>query len=350
MDAFVKDPSCRKNKNLIELYQGFIKPIQDKLNPLRLILIVGEISSQCTTPQESISFLQSIIDEQDPVCRKNLGEEAYLLGILKIAAWKMHDLVPELHDDVKDVLENQRDTVEGLVGAEPVVHACYYHIACGYYQKFGPAEVYYKHALMFLAYSPYELLSQDERVELATNISLAALTGAGVFNFGEVIATPILQALEGTSRSWLGELLHALNRGDIDTFNSIIGQNVRDFESQLALVRHREYMKEKVALLALMELIFHRPSHERKIAFGEIAQVTRLPLDQVEWLVMRGMSLKLIEGSIDQVKGNVSITYVQPRVLDEGQMSNLIARLGDWGTKVKDTLLMVEDETPELFE
>lgn len=71
------------------------------------------------------------------------------------------------------------------------------------------------------------------------------------------------------------------------------------------------YIKEKVALLALMVLVFQRPSHERNIGFGEIAEVTRLPAAQVEWLVMRALSCGLIKGSIDQVDGIVRVTWVQ---------------------------------------
>lgn len=41
---------------------------------------------------------------------------------------------------------------------------------------------------MFLAYTPLETIPPEERFTLATDISLAALTGEGVFNFGEVVS------------------------------------------------------------------------------------------------------------------------------------------------------------------
>lgn len=41
---------------------------------------------------------------------------------------------------------------------------------------------------MFLAYTPLDGIPQAERYTLATDISLAALTGEGVFNFGEVVS------------------------------------------------------------------------------------------------------------------------------------------------------------------
>lgn len=85
---------------------------------------------------------------------------------------------------------------------------------------------------------------------------------------------------------------------------------------QPALVSKQDYVKEKVALLALMVLVFQRPPHERNIPFLEIAETTRLPVEQVEWLVMRALSCKLIKGSIDQVDGIVRVTWVQVSSLD----------------------------------
>jgi 26S proteasome regulatory subunit N9 len=55
--------------------------------------------------------------------------------------------------------------------------------------------------------------------------SLAAITGEGVFNFGEVVATAAVRALANTPNAWLGQLLEAFNKGDIDAFNAITADN-----------------------------------------------------------------------------------------------------------------------------
>lgn len=70
---------------------------------------------------------------------------------------------------------------------------------------------------------------------------------------------------------------------------------------------------------------------------------------QVEWLLMRAMSLKLIKGVIDEVKQAVSISWVQPRVLNPEQIKQLASRLQAWGGKVQETLVYVENETVELL-
>jgi hypothetical protein len=51
---------------------------------------------------------------------------------------------------------------------------------------------------------------------------------------------------------------------------------------------------------------------------------------QVEWVLMRAMSLGLIKGIIDGVEEVVNVTWVQPRVLDKDQLNLLHDQLGAW--------------------
>ncbi len=72
-------------------------------------------------------------------------------------------------------------------------------------------------------------------------------------------------------------------------------------------------MKQKVALLAVMQLAARRPAAERSIPFAVVAAATRLPLDQVEWLLMRAMSLELLRGVIDDVDAVVHVSWIRVR-------------------------------------
>ncbi|RHZ68391.1 hypothetical protein Glove_295g29 [Diversispora epigaea] len=101
--------------------------------------------------------------------------------------------------------------------------------------------------------------------------------------------------------------------------------------------------------MSLIEAVFKRNADNRTIPFGVIAAETRLPIEEVEYLVMKALSLKLIRGSIDQVGEVVAVTWVQPRVLDRTQIDGMRQRLQEWDETVKKTALFVENETPELF-
>lgn len=75
----------------------------------------------------------------------------------------------------------------------------------------------------------------------------------------------------------------------------------------------------------------------------------QVDINQVEWVVMRGISLGLVKGSMDQVAGNFEVKWVLPRVLNKEQISVLSEKLGEWETKVGDMKGRVLDATVELL-
>ena len=201
------------------------------------------------------------------------------------------------------------------------------------WQIVGPPQEFYKAALNFLAYTSVDDLPVEQRYVLATDMALASVTGENIFNFGEVIATPILSVLAGTPNEWLRDLVMALHRGDIDGFNLVVDTHRDAYFAQPALAAKHEEVKKKVVLLSLLNIAFERHAHERTIAFVDIAKRTRIPLDQVEWVCMRAMSLGLIRGSMDEVDQSINITWVRPRVLDKDQLSLICGQIEAWGEK-----------------
>lgn len=67
-------------------------------------------------------------------------------------------------------------------------------------------------------------------------------------------------------------------------------------------------------------MTFKRPSNKRDLTFSEISQATRLPLDEVELLVMKALAQGLVKGAIDQVGQTVHMTWLKPRVLNKQQV------------------------------
>jgi 26S proteasome regulatory subunit N9 len=283
--------------------------------------------------------------------RDKIGDAAYLFLRLEVARLMIlggGEIKGE--DGAQAVLEDGKKVLDTLVGAESILHAKYYLVCSEMWKQIGPASKYYNDALMYLAYTPADSLSQEEKVALATDISLAALVGEGIYNFGEVIQNDILASLESTPLAWLGNLMRAFNRGDIEAFASIISSNGESFESLPALASNRDELKQKITLMAVMEMVFQRNPHDRTLAFSEIAAATSLPLDQVEWVLMKALSLGLIKGVINQVQENVLVSWVQPRVLETAQIESLKNRIQAWTGKVGEALTFIENQTPELFQ
>lgn len=137
---------------------------------------------------------------------------------------------------------------------------------------------------MYLAYTPVEEFSAEEKYVLATDMAIAAVVGDMVYNFGEVVATPILSSLKGTPNQWIYDLIVAVHEGNIDKFNAVVSDDASKYSTQPALVSNHEAVKQKVVLVALMNLVYDKPAHERNIAYAEIAKTVRIPLDQVRCL------------------------------------------------------------------
>lgn len=67
--------------------------------------------------------------------------------------------------------------------------------------------------------------------------------------------------------------------------------------------------------MAFLELAFNLPKSNRVISFDVIHKSCSIPLNHVEFIIMRAMALGLVRGSINQIRSNVTITWVAPKVL-----------------------------------
>ena len=188
-------------------------------------------------------------------------------------------------------------------------------------------------------------------VRYAEDLCLAAMVSDKIYNFGEIVSLPIFNSLkEDKSLSWLSKLLQSFNDGDIDMFNNVFADHKAEIQRKAALANNLPILKEKITLLCVMNLIFQRPPSQRNISFSEIAKATQLELKQVEWVLIRAMSIGLIRGVIDEVDQTVSVTYIRPRVLDKSQLLSLKNRLIEWSTAVEQSVTFMESNTMELFE
>lgn len=188
-------------------------------------------------------------------------------------------------------------------------------------------------------------LGQDDRIQRAHDLAISALLGDTIYNFGELLLHPILASLDASAHAWLSTLLFSFNSGDLGRFESLIPH----LSSEPILAENQPFLRQKICLMALIESVFRRASTDRTLSFETIAVETRLPRDEVEHLVMKALSLKLIKGTLDQHAQLARITWVQPRVLDKRQIEALQARLNAWCDRVEEVTKFVQGETRELL-
>lgn len=334
--VFVKNPVFAKDDSLCKLYENLIVDIEHRINPLSLAEIAVVIVVQIKDYDEALAFMDKIRE------KVKASEEAVVLCLTRAAVMT---LVKNDLDGTKKLIEEAQAKLEDMDGVS-TVHSRFYDVSSNYFKVMGDHASYYRDALRFLGCVKLEDVPDSERKERAFNLSLAALLGEGVYNFGELLAHPILMALKETDNKWLVDLLFAFNSGNLDQFE----QMMPTWKQQPDLAVNELPLRQKISLLCLMEMTFSRPANNRTLTFQEIATAAKLPIHEVEILVMKALSLGLVKGHIDQVEEKVIMTWVQPRVLDNRQIMKMQTHLQDWCGYIKNMQVIMEDKAHDILD
>ncbi|KAL7315832.1 26S proteasome regulatory subunit [Mucor circinelloides] len=333
---FFKEPESAPYQ--ISLFQNFVAEWEDKANKLSLVSIAIQAAKQFSDLNESVSFLNEIIKKVDTPETKDV----YVLALMESAQFK---LKLNQTNDVKKAIDESEKILDGFDSVDTAIYANFYRVSAEYYKVKANYAQYYKSALLYLACVDVEELNVNDRIERAYDLSLSALLGDMIYNFGELLMHPILDSLTGTEHDWLRSLLFAFNAGDIGKFEALVPH----FTKQPLLQQNQGALRRKICLMSLIEAVFRRSTDNRSIPFSEIAAETRLSIDEVEHLVMKALSLNLIRGSIDQVDQIVVVTWVQPRVLDRDQIEGMRRKLTEWDNQVKKISAFVGEQGGEVF-
>jgi len=327
----VGEPYFQTAPHLTQLYEQFVKHFEKRLNPVSLVTFATAASRQLPEIAEQVKFLESIskvveADKQATItCKMELAARKVASGELK---------------EAKELLsEGKREMEEhgGLVEAS--VHASYHLAFASYHKAQGHAQDYYTHALLYLTYTPLQSIPVSQQVELAASVGQAAILGANIYNFGELLQHPVLEALRGTSQQWVARLVAAFNSGDIRAFREVMAAEAK--QEALKPQETQQFLQTKIRIMAFIELVFRKEVNNRTLTFSEIASACDLPHDKVEMLVLKAFALKVVKGMIDEVEGKVRVDWVQPRVLHKTQVEALKDRLWEWSAQVQGVVSLV---------
>ncbi|KAF8332023.1 uncharacterized protein EI90DRAFT_2972088 [Cantharellus anzutake] len=318
LEDFLNQPASAPYQ--IDLFNNFVRDFESKLNQLRLVQIAVKSSKQFERPDDMLEFLTDLLSRLS----KTDASEAYVMLLSSLAHAKL--LFGDAEGTRVDIEESGK-ILDQLDDVDPIVHGAYYSVSADYYKARAEYVPYYKNSLLYLAcVNPEADLSVDERVTRAHDLGVSALLGETIYNFGELLIHPILDSLDGSRHAWLKELLFVFNEGNIGKFEALGPQLPRE----PLLQESYSFLRQKICLMALIEAVFKRNAHKRTMTFQIIAEETKLPKDEVEHLIMKALSLKLIRGEIDQVDETVNIDWVQPRVLSRPRIGQLADKLTLW--------------------
>jgi 26S proteasome regulatory subunit N9 len=174
-------------------------------------------------------------------------------------------------------------------------------------------------------------LSPADRIAQAHDLSVAALLGETVYNFGELLMHPVLESIATeTQFGYLVATLQAFNAGDHVQFEKLLPA----LSSNPILATRIDFLRQKMCLMALVECVFLALKSSRTIPFALISEASRVPLGEVEFLLIKALSLGLIRGTIDELSQALSVEWVQPRVLDRRQLVDLRAAIQAWKARI----------------
>eukprot|EP01097_Dermamoeba_algensis_P005205 TRINITY_DN3303_c0_g1_i1.p1 TRINITY_DN3303_c0_g1~~TRINITY_DN3303_c0_g1_i1.p1 ORF type:complete len:392 (+),score=101.77 TRINITY_DN3303_c0_g1_i1:53-1228(+) len=335
LQQFVSLPEFDKGDELLQLYNNFLREFENRINSLAFAQIAVKISRQYQDVNAALEFVQSLAE------KLKAQKEAYLTLLTRVAALKLQT---GQFEEVKKTLEEGRTLIASMTGVDAATYSAFYLTASEYHKQRGTPAEFYDNGQLYLAHTPLETIPDFQKRALAFDLSLAALVGEGIYSFGELLAQPVLDSLKGTPNEWIVHFVTAFNFGSIAKYESLVAAHQAALLQQPALVANQLLLKEKISILALIELI---SSQERNASFQSISKAVNLPLNEVEILVMKALSLGLVKGKIDEVEQKVTFSWVKPRVLHKVQIEALKERLSKWIDNVDNTHVWLEGETPE---
>ena len=340
MLGLIVDPFFQENGRLLDLHDGFVVRFAESLDPLLYAQFAIAAGAQNQDTAQAISFLEKV--EEKPYVKGETQASLLLrLGMLRL---RIKDTQMVESKKLLSAIKEEMDDFMGILEAE--VHSKFHLAALEFYKVTEDASKFYKHSLLYLTYTPMGSIPADDQLLLASDVGLAALLGPDVYNFGELLQHDIISVLVNTKFNWLFGMLNAYNAGDVKTVNNELPKIVK---TEPALSKNEAFLRRKVRIMSLMEVVFERDAQSRTLTFDEIATRCDLPATEVEMLLMQAFSKKVVKGIIDQVHSCVRITWVQPRVLDKQQILQLKERLTTWAATVIQTTIAVEENSPELL-
>lgn len=305
------------------LGSSFVRPLHPKMNPLKYVEIARKVARQCqgaclpSSLRYTLSDFPPFCHASDPtihlglllfaftplrdplvsptvinpITRKestlpaatSLEAQAYSLCLSSLAY--AHLLNAE-QDKTKARLDECDRLIKSVDIVEPIVMGGFYSVSADYHKVKADYVAFYRSSLLYLACINVETdLTTVDRQSRAHDLAIAALLGESIYNFGELLQHPILASLDGGPHEWLKQMLFVFNAGDIGKYE-VLSQRLSE---EPILASDADFLRQKICLMALIEAVFKRPRDERSMSFQTIAQETKLPIHEVEHLVMKAL-------------------------------------------------------------
>ncbi|KRX08556.1 hypothetical protein PPERSA_13037 [Pseudocohnilembus persalinus] len=291
----IRDEKVLQNHELLSnMYTNFIINFENKMDPIKLTKFICVISEFKGTDDQKVEFMDSIIDKsvKDP-------QAVYILKLKKSEFLLKQQKYEEVDKQFKEIVVS----LGKQANIDTHVHSALYRLGYLYHKQKQNFDQLYKYGLQYLAYTSENDITHSQKFNLSMEMALAIMISTQIYNYSELLQQPVLKSIKDSqSTSWIYELLDIFNKGDVEASNKALQQYSSQINSNELLQKNANVLQEKIKILAFIDLVFNQPKNQRNINFQTIANVCKISLNEVEYLLMRAMAKGLVRGRIDQVK------------------------------------------------
>ena len=132
-------------------------------------------------------------------------------------------------------------------------------------------------------------------------MAIASLIGERMFNFAELMEKDFFKLLLGSPFEFIYYLILCFNSAKVDQFVHMMDNYATNIKSDPILSSKVEFLHMKVRVAAILDLVFQKNKNERVITYKEIHSACHCDVNDIEFLVIKALSLGLIKGYVDEV-------------------------------------------------
>ncbi|CAI8502131.1 unnamed protein product [Hanseniaspora opuntiae] len=356
-DDDFKTEITNKQKQLI--FENFVEPIIKSLDDTKVTEFFIYVLSNDTEKslEEKVKLLNGLktklLELDDKKVNQNDGYikriNSKIIIDCEMIQYKLE--LNRLNESV-DILKDALDTLENPLFENFVsirAKLAYYKSILKLNKFNKEYNEYYYNSLLFI--SCYQKLLEDKYfnnalylkettlwVNFKPELYYAILLADKIYHFNEILDNQWVNTESFANDSAQSDKLEAL-------LEDVVGKHILEVNSteyiksinellsltnETAKEQLLKFLIQKKALVNLLGLIFNENASKKSLTFSEISKKIQVEENEIELLLMKAMSLNLLQGKINQVDQLINITWIQPRVMTGKEIMVLRDNLVQW--------------------
>ena len=246
----------------------------------------------------------------------------------------------------RNYLDAAFSLIQKLTSVENIIYSNYYYTYIFFYKTFGPYENIYLNGLKYFSYIQLEDSPEEERVSICCDTILSAIINKTEYSFGELLLSPVYKYVDNLDDyRYISQLLSIVYNGNVSEWTQYKQYYHNQIQENAILRDHMTDIEEKIKNMSLIELAFHRSSHDRILSYQEISTYCHVDMQDMENFIIHCMSLHLIQGYLNDEKQTLTVTSIQPRILDKEHLNSINHQLQNWILKLNNIIHILEEQT-----